>query len=542
MNEFGNCPQCENQQTRPLGRLWAVLITISFIAALTVGIIYLNKYIGGPYEILKKFRRGTPYEVTGASKNLPVSRDPKESITLEQFALLRGYFEEQQFDTLNLFFEKYQEEFETDVHNEYKIYDACRVFRTTIPDYEELFDLWIQFSPDHFAPYLARAYYNYEKGWESRGYRFRKDTPDEQIEKMQYFFKKAEEEVNRALTISPNLMPAYRILIGIYNATGEEEAEQRAIQIALQLFPESFLMRAQYMWAILPRWGGSYEKMEAFARQAEAYNDLNPELTVLYGFIYSDQARRLVRDEKFHPAVKMYTRAISYGDNFEFFLGRAKIFHYHLDDPDKALADTEHSIAIRPLAQDGYLLRSKIFFKMDDIDSALDDLRTAEFISPTDSTIAKWRVWAANNLLRKGHKVFKDDLNLAIEDYNLSLRFNPDNHETYYWRGVAQYRLDLFEEALADFEKSIELNPHHFESYRMIDYTLLHHKNWDRIISYWNTFLELEPDHAEAYLERSGTYYHKKDFARSLKDLKQACDLGSEEGCKRYKQYRAKWK
>ena len=71
--------------------------------------------------------------------------------------------------------------------------------------------------------------------------------------------------------------------------------------------------------------------------------------------------------------------------------------------------------------------------------------------------------------------------------------------------------------------------------------TLLQNKEWDKIISYWNTFLELEPGHAEAYLERSGTYYHKKDFTRSLSDLKQACDLGSKEGCKRYKQYREKW-
>ena len=66
-------------------------------------------------------------------------------------------------------------------------------------------------------------------------------------------------------------------------------------------------------------------------------------------------------------------------------------------------------------------------------------------------------------------------------------------------------------------------------------------KEWDRIISYWNAFLALEPENARAYLERSGTYYHKRDFARSLEDLKQACDLGSKEGCKRYKQYRDKW-
>jgi len=544
LDEFGKCRRCDNPKDKPLGHLWALIITVSIIAALIAGTVYLNKYVGNPFEILKNYKRSQSngsYKVTRAPKNLPIDREPKESITLEQYIQLRDYFEDQQFAILNTLFEKYQEEFETDVYSEYKIFDACRVFRTTLPDYEEIFESWLRFSPDHFAPYLARAYYYYENGWESRGYRWRKDTSDEQIQKMQDFFQKVVEDVDRVLVIAPNLMPAYRILLGVNNAAGDEEGEYQVIETALELFPESFLMRANYMWAIEPRWGGSYEQMEEFAKQAEAYYDMNPELTVLYGFIYSDQGKRLRRNEKYQQALNMYTAAISYGDNFEFYHERAEIFHYYLDEPDKALADVERSIFLRSVAHEGYLLRSKIYYKMDEIDRALDDLNTAELIKPTYSQTAKWRLWAAKNLLSKGHKIFKKDQQEAIDDYSLSLMFNPDNYETYYWRGVAYYRLRQYTMGLVDFEKSIELNPRHFESYRMIDYTLLQNKEWDRIITYWNDFLELEPEHAEAYLERSGTYYHKRDFARSLKDLKQACDLGSKEGCKRYKQYRDKW-
>jgi tetratricopeptide (TPR) repeat protein len=541
LDEFGKCRQCEGPQDKPLGRIWALIVTVSIIAALVAGTIYLNKYIGGPFEILKKLRRSRPYKITRAAKNLPVAGEPKESLTLDQYIGLREYFEDQQFDILNTLFEKYQEEFETDVYNEYKIFDVCRVFRTTLPGYEDIFESWLQFSPNHYAPYLARAHYFYEYGWESRGYRFRKDTPDEQIQKMRHFFRKAVEDVNRARAIDPKLIPAYTVLLGVYNATGDEEGEFQTIETALELFPESFLMRSTYMWAIEPRWGGSYEQMEEFAKEAEEYYDLNPELTVLYGFIYSDQAKRFKSNEKYEQALNMYTTALSYGDNFEFYHARAEIYHYYLNEAEKALADVERSITFRPLAYKSYQLRSRIYYKMGDIDSALDDLDTADLLKPAESSTDKWRNWAAQNLLKKGHNIFKEDLNQAIEDYSLSLMFNPDIHETYYWRGVAHYRLRHHEEALVDFEKSIELNPSHFDSYRMIDYTLLQNKEWDRIISYWNTFLELEPEHAEAYLERSGTYYHKKDFARSLKDLKQACDLGSEEGCKRYNQYRDKW-
>jgi tetratricopeptide (TPR) repeat protein len=347
LDEFGKCRRCEGPPDKPLGRIWALIVTVSVIAAIIVGTIYLNKYIGNPFEILKKLRRSNSYKVSRAAKDLPIARKPKESLTLEQYIGLREYFEDQQFGILNTVFGKYQEEFEYDVYNEYKIFDVCRVFRITLTGYEDIFESWLQFSPDHFAPYLARAHYFYENGWESRGYRLRKDTPDEQMQKMRHFFQKAIEDLNRALAINPELMPAYRVLLGVYNATGDDEGEYQTIEKALELFPESFLMRATYMWAIEPRWGGSYEQMEEFAKEAEAYYDMNPELTVLYGFIYSDQGKRLKSNEKY--------------------------------------------------------------------------------------------------------------------------------------------------------------------------------------------------EHAEAYLERSGTYYHKKDFTRSLQDLKQACDLGNKEGCKRYKQYRNQW-
>jgi len=74
-----------------------------------------------------------------------------------------------------------------------------------------------------------------------------------------------------------------------------------------------------------------------------------------------------------------------------------------------------------------------------------------------------------------------------------------------------------------------------------MDYVLLESKQWDDIIGYWNQFLDLEPDHARAYLERAGTHYHRKDFASSLEDLKAACNLGNDEGCNRYEQYKDIW-
>jgi tetratricopeptide (TPR) repeat protein len=187
---------------------------------------------------------------------------------------------------------------------------------------------------------------------------------------------------------------------------------------------------------------------------------------------------------------------------------------------------------------ESYQLRSKIHFQREDFISALYDLQTALILNPASSETLRWQKLAGRNLLNKGHKVFQEDLNQAIEQYELSLMFNSQDPEAYYWRGVAYSRLSRLDLAVADLEKAIELNPHHFDSYLALDYTLFQKQELDRIIEHWNRFIKLEPDHPRAYLERSGTYYHKKDFVNSLRDLKKSCDLGNKEACKRYGRYK----
>lgn len=537
----GECSFCTTHKDKESSWLVSLVITVVIIGALTAGSIFLIKIFGNPLDFLINSSRNGLYTITQASENLSVSRDPKETITLDQIAGLRDYFENQQFGTLNSILEDYQNGFEINSDDEYKVYDAFRVFAGTLPIYEDLLNSWVNYSPERYAPYLARANYYYVKGWESRGNRFAEDTSDEQLSDMRFYFDKAADDLVMALNIKPNLLPAYDIQIGIFNATGDNDGEDRSLRRALELFPGSFLISARFMWAKAPRWGGTYREMEDFAKEAEQYADSNPELTALYGFIFYDQSRRLVSQKKYNKAVEFCTNALDYGDNWLFYKQRANIYHYYLNEPHKAMIDIDRSIYLRPTIEESYRLRSKIHYKNGDMDNAYDDIMTAELIKPGDAKTRNWREWAGEKLMYRGHKVFKEDLNSAIEQYNLSIQFDPQAALPYYWRGVANFRLKQIDAALPDFQRSIELDPHHFESYLMMDYALLESNQLDEIISYWNQFIELEPDHARAYLERSGTYYHKRDYANALKDLKAACDLGSEEGCKRFAKYKDIW-
>ena len=538
-----DCTACAGIQKEGIGFVGALAVTAVVIALIGLAVAGAAKIIGNPFELLSKLKikETGAYEVTLASKNLPVSREPQDTLSIDQLDELRGYLENRQFDTLNSVFEDYQQDFESDIGNEYKLFDAYQVFATTLPAYENLFEAWLEYSPSHYAPYLARACYYDANGWESRGYQWSKDTSDEQFSKMRLYFRKAYDDIEIALSIKRNLLPAYMILIGICNATADEEGEEENIRNALELFPESFLVRYKYMHAIEPRWGGSYSKMEYFAKEAEPHYEFNPRLSLLYGYIYCDQAKILFYSKQYDEAVGLYTKAMTYGDVWYFYEERANVY-YRLQKLDEALEDVEKSIFLRPTMDRSYRLRSKIYYRMGEIEESLADLNAAERLNPAYSANQQWKEWAANDSLRKGHRLFKKDLRQAIEKYNISIRFNPDEAETYYWRGIAYYRLKQFGRALEDLAASIDLDPHHFESYLMMDYVLLETKEWDRIIGYWDQFIELEPDHGRARLERAGTYYHKKEYAKSLADLEAACNLGNEEGCKQYNLYKNKWR
>jgi len=515
------------------GNFKAVLLTAATIAIIIGSTFLIPKNLDLNFSFLNRFFKNV-YEVKKASENLPASTAPTESLEISEIVELRQLLQNEQYDRLNSLLEEYQNSFDKDQTDEYKVYDAYRTFSLTVSSYEDLIKKWIDTTPDKYQPYLAMAQFYYENGWESRGYKSRKDTSGKQFEEMGYYFKKAEGNLKIALEMNPNLMIAYYTLIGIYNANGQDELEDWVVEKTSELFPHSFLIKAAISWVKEPRWGGRYEQMELLANQAEQYSDINPKIPVLYGFIYSDQADNFKRNEKNEKALELYSKALRYGDYWSIYNERAKLYHYNLKSYDNALKDVNRSIELRSTVYENHLMRSKINFAIKEYAESIKDMQTAETIKPKNSKIQKWKKWASDTLLNRGHQIFKNDLEGAVDYYDLSLEYYKDSFQTYYWRGRALVNLKDFESALSDFKIAIEIDPRHYESYLMVDYIYAQRKQWNEILSYWDKFIELEPDNADAYFERAGTHYHNKNMESSIKDLKSACDLGNKKACQRY--------
>ncbi|WDP92449.1 MAG: tetratricopeptide repeat protein [Desulfobacter sp.] len=476
------------------------------------------------------------YQVARGPSDLPGFQVPVKRLDIDGICTIRALLESRQFEALNRILDGYQKDFEADRSNEYLLFDAYRAFDLTLPSYAPLLKAWRTASPSAYYPFMASARYTHALAWEKRGNKYISATPKENIEGMRIYFAKALGHLNSVLNLKTDLLPAHELLVGIYDAGGNSDEEELAVKTALSLFPDSFLINTRACLSKLPRWGGSYKQMESMAKNAEAYWDMTPELCLLYGFIYYDQGRYATAKDKPEKAVRLFNKALAYGEHWVFYYELAKVHLYHIKDFDTALDHIDRSIELRPAMEDNRLMRSRILFALDRYDDAIVSLKAAQTIRPGNPDSIKWAQWACRSLVNQGHNAFKTDLDTAVDFYHWSLEFKKDNHESYYWRGVAQSRMNRFESALSDIEKSIEINPRHFESYRMIDYLYARNRQWETIIGYWNRFLALEPDHALAYFERSGTHYHNKNMDQALADLDRACELGHEKACQKYKQ------
>lgn len=540
---WGRCKACGEPPSKKTALREALVITGIVISLLVVmGVVVFN-VDDNSFRIFRKMGLGKSpvYEVTRASENLPVPKDPPITLSPQRIEALRELFESGQFASLNTIYETYQQAFEDDFSTEYALEDAWRVFETTLPAYEKIFAAWILHSPGHFAPYLARAHYYHAKAWESWGYSAVKDKKPVQFKMRWANFQKSMADIQVALGINQQLLTAYLMLIRISYVMAKETDLQRWSQEAFNLFPSSFLLRLQYLYAISPRGMGSYRRMEEFAKSAELYVDINPHFTCLYGYIYSEQAYDLLRQKKYDDALALYTKAMAYGDDWYFYSKRAQVRYAHFKDLDKGLADVERSIYLRPTVSENFHLRSRIHFEKENFKAAAEDLQTACDLTPHHPEILHWQQWATTRFLNLGHKVFETDRQQAIEQYGFALRFDPQNKEAFYWRAAAYSHLNQHERVIEDLQNAMQLDPRHYDSYALMDYTLDQLGKSRKMMAYWDRFIELQPEHASAYLERARHYFQQNDLSRSLADVKTSCDLGNQEACDRYQRHKDQW-
>ncbi len=440
----------------------------------------------------------------------------------------RRMLEQRRYDELNSKLHRYQMFSEMEPLAENILFDSYSAFGKNDPTYEGLLTDWIKANPKTYQPYLARAAYYYKAGWNTRGEKWARETTQKQFEGMGNYFEKARIDLNTVLNLYDRTVVPYYFLIGMANAQGRDIEAEQSLRKALSISPESYKVRATYINGLKPRWGGSYEIMESFANDSLSYAQKSPKLYLLHGHIYDDQGLVQESAKKFNVAEQIYTKALSFGENYVIYFhrGRARSRNGQYED---ALADLNHAIELCKDEGDYYYWRAWTYSKINQYEKAANDISHAESLEGNTKYYNDLRKVIAYQLAMKADESEKQGQpSDSLAQYDSAIALDPDNAFMRYNKAITLYNKDQLDEALEELKRAVELDPHEINFYIAIDAVLARSRKWDQIIGYWDDYILNHPENSRAYMERAGTYHHKGDETAAIRDLETAVELGSQ--------------
>ena len=83
------------------------------------------------------------------------------------------------------------------------------------------------------------------------------------------------------------------------------------------------------------------------------------------------------------------------------------------------------------------------------------------FLASCGSNPEKSRIYLDKGMDYLYHSQFEE----AIENFDKAIKYDPENHEAYFYRGCARNNILQREDALSDYNKTLELNPNYLQAY-----------------------------------------------------------------------------
>jgi tetratricopeptide (TPR) repeat protein len=343
-------------------------------------------------------------------------------------AALRSLLMNREFKRLSEVIEAFQSEFESNPRYEERMYDAYDVLGYAHPQERELIDAWLAATPGSFAPYLASAFFWENAGFLWRGSRFIRETSDLERGSMAEAFARARRDANKALSLRPRLIVARNVLIRIEVADGSRELATQIMEEGLRQCPSCYFIRAKWMWALMPQWGGSYQEMEDFATQRA--DPKNPRHLALRGMVLIRRSAEAADHGDRAKTRALLDQACAFGHNPAAFAFRADANGVKGARALAAyLADVDRALAMHPGLSDVLLRRAWALSLMHRWEEAGRDLLEALRRDPTLSMGSMHTdfVRALDTLGTKKQRAGKTAV--AIRLYELALALAPHQND-----------------------------------------------------------------------------------------------------------------
>ena len=195
---------------------------------------------------------------------------------------VRELFQARRFAELSSLLDRYQASCDRDIRNEFAVRDAFLAVAAGTPSAKALLDDWVEGAPrGSWVPLTARATCFLAIGRKARGVKPAAGAAAPRAADAN--FLQAVDDLERSLKLMPRQLQGYLVLMEICQYLGDQERGARVAKKALELYPKSYLIRHRRLTSLAPRWGGSYDAMERFARESAQFADANPRLRILAG-------------------------------------------------------------------------------------------------------------------------------------------------------------------------------------------------------------------------------------------------------------------
>lgn len=425
------------------------------------------------------------------------------------------------------------------LHEEY-YWRAFSTFEIPDPSLDSNLTEWVRSYPGCANAYAARAGYYMTVGWNIRGYGWANQVGKDQWDGMMRYFRKASLDALRGLKLDPDNLECYNVLLNISMNVASSNTTASVFNAALKVDPGCVETWAAYMWSLLPRWGGSHEKMRLLADLSDKYLSVNPRLKVLHGYVAFDEGWALEDEGDYDAAAAKYTKAISFGKAGAFYYHRG-LCYYEMKEYNGALGDFEEALRIIPQNADYLCVKADALYEIGAIKNAREAAEEASQISPTDSDVRDTQKFLnsegaeATTYDKQGCDMMTGkEYGAAVEMFDRSIAADGRDYVAYYNRGVCYEHLERYNEALSDLQTAVVLHPQYYLAYINIGWIHYQEGKYRDGVTDFSNAIEANPNEYDGYYDRALCYLRLRDRADVLNDLKQACDMGYDKACEGY--------
>jgi len=161
-------------------------------------------------------------------------------------------------------------------------------------------------------------------------------------------------------------------------------------------------------------------------------------------------------------------------------------------------------------------LAGEKFYQNGDFDKAIAEYNNSIRLKPN---FAEAYIGRGNAYRRRGNH------SRAIEDYSLAIQHGGGRAEVYNYRGFAYAERGESGKAVADFSQALRLRRDYPDAYINRAHAYFETGDYDRAIDDYTQVIRLEPRNASAWNRRGSAWHRKGDNSRAIADFSQAINI-----------------